>query len=187
MFGNAISPVIVGDLVVVNFGPGEGARLVAVDKRTGAVAWEAQPLQVDPAEQTLAGARLSTPAAMIANPIVAQGDKNDDGALSNEEMVSLATTWFDKLDTEKSGKLTREQFAERLGAAMPPPPGAAANAKADPALANALFSADADKDGSLTRDELKMAFAGWHAKWSGGKDDVIDANQVLDGLNTLLP
>jgi outer membrane protein assembly factor BamB len=187
MFGNAISPVIAGDLVVVNFGPGEGARLVAVNKRNGAVAWEARPPKVDPAEQTLAGARLATPAAMVANPIVTQGDKNDDAALSKDEMTALATMWFDKLDTDKSGKLTKEQFAERLGAAMPPPPGAGLGAKAPPALADALF-ADADnKDGSLTRDELTSAFAAWHAKWSGGKEESIDANQVLDGLNTLLP
>jgi outer membrane protein assembly factor BamB len=187
MFGNAISPVIVGDRVVVNYGPGEGERLVALDKRTGEIAWEARPPKVDPAEQTLAGNRLAGPAGMLANPIVTQGDKNDDAGLSREEMVALAAVWFDKLDPQKAGKVTKDQFAERLGQAMPAPPGGG-NANPPPAFGQAVFAAaDGNKDGSLTPDELSKTFGAWHEKWSGGRDEPIDANQFLDGLNTIVP
>ncbi len=49
-FGNAVSPVLHGDLCFVNFGPDEKARLVAVNKRTGEQVWEAIPPKPDPSE-----------------------------------------------------------------------------------------------------------------------------------------
>jgi outer membrane protein assembly factor BamB len=42
IWGNAASPVIYGDLVLLNFGPGERTFLVAVDKRTGREVWRAE-------------------------------------------------------------------------------------------------------------------------------------------------
>ena len=190
MFGNAISPVIVGDLVVVNHGPGEGARLVAVNKRTGAVAWEAQPPKVDPSEQTLTGPRLAGPAMMIVMPLMSQGDKNDDAGLSRDEMVAVAEAWFDKLDGQKTGAVSREQFVERLGELLPPPPGGPGGGdfKPGPVVGPGLFAAiDGDKNGTITRDELKTAFGAWYGKWSGGKNEPVDANQALDGLSAILP
>ena len=59
MFGNAVSPLILGDLVVLHFSPGVGARLVALDKASGEVRWEAQPPPVDEAEKTLTAARFA--------------------------------------------------------------------------------------------------------------------------------
>jgi outer membrane protein assembly factor BamB len=47
MFGNAASPILAGDLCVLNFGPGENSRLIAVNKKTGETAWEAQPPKVE--------------------------------------------------------------------------------------------------------------------------------------------
>jgi outer membrane protein assembly factor BamB len=187
MFGNAISPVIVGDLVVVNFGPGEGARLVAVDKRTGEIAWEAQPPKVDESEKSFSGPRMSGPAMLV---LMAMGgaDKNEDGAVTEAELVAEGDRWFDKLDPQKTGKVTKDQFVERLGDAMTPPPGAPGGGpEPGPLIGPALFGmADADKDGSVTREELKGMFAGWHAKWSAGKNDSPDFNAMLDGLNALL-
>ena len=189
MFGNAVSPVIVGDLVVLNFGPGEGTRLVAVNKHTGVVAWEAQPPKVDPSEQTMSGPRMAGPAMMVMMPLMSQGDKNEDG-LSRDELVAVANTWFDKLDPQKAGKVTKEQFVERLNDAMPPPPGAPGGGGPKPGqiVGAPLFAAaDSNKDGSLTRDELERTFGDWHAKWGGGKDEPVDGNQVLDGLAAILP
>jgi len=40
IWGNAASPVIHGDLAILNFGPGERTFLVAVDKRTGKDVWK---------------------------------------------------------------------------------------------------------------------------------------------------
>ncbi len=50
MFGNAASPVLIDDLCILNFGPDEKARLIAVNKRNGETVWEAQPPKVDPAD-----------------------------------------------------------------------------------------------------------------------------------------
>jgi outer membrane protein assembly factor BamB len=51
MFGNAVSPILHGDLCLLNFGPGEAARLVALNRKTGQIVWEAQPPAVDPSEK----------------------------------------------------------------------------------------------------------------------------------------
>ena len=50
MFGNAVSPVLYGDLCILNYGPDEKSRLVALSKKTGEIVWEVQPPQVDPDE-----------------------------------------------------------------------------------------------------------------------------------------
>ena len=38
--------------------------------------------------------------------------------------MALADVWFDKLDTDKAGKLSQEQFVERISTVLPPPEGA---------------------------------------------------------------
>jgi outer membrane protein assembly factor BamB len=191
MFGNAISPIIVGDLVVVNYGPGEGARLAAVDKRSGAVAWEAKPPAVDPGEQKMSPERLAGPATMVAPKFISEGDKNDDALLSREEMTNLADKWYDQFDRAKAGKVSKEQFTQRAAELMPAMqgmPGATKDYSPGRELAPHLFAAaDVDKDGSVTRDEFKATFGKWYTQWGGGKDEPLDMNQVVDGLRAMLP
>ena len=55
MFGNGASPILSGDLCILNFGPDAKARLVAVNKKTGEIAWEAQPPKVEIAETPRGG------------------------------------------------------------------------------------------------------------------------------------
>lgn len=57
MFGNAASPVLAGELCILNFGPDEKARIVAVSKKTGETAWEAQPPKVEIADTRGGGNR----------------------------------------------------------------------------------------------------------------------------------
>jgi outer membrane protein assembly factor BamB len=46
IWGSGTSPVIVGDLCLLNHGPGVNAKLVAMDKKTGKVLWEhAEPIR----------------------------------------------------------------------------------------------------------------------------------------------
>jgi outer membrane protein assembly factor BamB len=40
IWGSAASPVIYRDLCILNFGPGEGTRLIALDLKTGSKVWE---------------------------------------------------------------------------------------------------------------------------------------------------
>jgi outer membrane protein assembly factor BamB len=42
IWGNAASPVLSGDLVLLNFGPGERTFLLALDKKTGQDVWKAE-------------------------------------------------------------------------------------------------------------------------------------------------
>ena len=47
---------------------------------------------------------------MLATQFLAQGDKNNDRKVSREEFAALADNWFDKLDTDKSGKVSSRGF-----------------------------------------------------------------------------
>ncbi|SPF37088.1 Calcium-binding EF-hand-containing protein [Candidatus Sulfopaludibacter sp. SbA4] len=60
--------------------------------------------------------------ALLASQMLAAGDKNGDQKLSRDELNTLADTWFDKLDTEKAGKVSRQDFAARFASVLPPAP-----------------------------------------------------------------
>ena len=101
---------------------------------------------------------------MLAPQMLSQGDKSGDQKLTQEEFSALADAWFDKLDAQKAGKLSQEQFTEKLGEVLPPPPGGASpgggrgGGPARFAGPGRFTATAADKDGSLTRAELKGAF-----------------------------
>ncbi len=50
-----------------------------------------------------ASADAAAPATTLAPVMFAQGDTNDDQKLSRAEMTTLADTWFDKIDPQKTG------------------------------------------------------------------------------------
>jgi len=141
----------------------------------------------------------------LAEAMVAQGDRNNDQKLSKAEFTGLADAWFDKLDPEKSGKLTQKQFTERLDAHFLPQDGAAPRNTAGPDAAaggnsrpggnlrtgfivNGIFTAaDADKDGSVTRAELKDRFEKWYSEWDVDKSGALSQEQLYAGLSAALP
>ena len=217
MFGSAASPVLHGDLCFVNFGPDEKARLIAVSKTDGHTVWEAEAPKVDPSEQPQmrgpgpGGGGGFGPGMFIAPQVMSQADKNSDQKLSKEELTALADAWFDKLDKDKIDKVTQDQFVERLPEILPPPPGfgppgggpppdGAPGAGGPPPgggpggfgpgrfIGPGFFAAaDADKDGSLTRAELKSAFAKWFTDWDKAQAGFLTEDQVRDGFNGVLP
>jgi outer membrane protein assembly factor BamB len=212
-FGNAASPVLAGDLCVVNFGPDEKARIVAVNKRTGEIAWEVAAPKSDEGAMPPRGPqgdrfsrggddrfqrppeperpRAIDPGQLAAPQIVAQADKNADARVSRDEFTALATAWFDKLDRDKAGKLERRTFSERFSDLLPPP--VAADARPDApnpvrVLGFAFASiSDSDRDGTLTRDEWNGAFAKWFADWDAEKSGALDVAKLSAGLNSALP
>jgi hypothetical protein len=83
-------------------------------------------------------AAAAGPGAQFAAAIVPQADKNSDQKLTLVEMTTLANEWFDKMDTDKTGRIAQADFAARYAAAQPPAlpggrgAGAGANAGAVP-------------------------------------------------------
>jgi type 1 glutamine amidotransferase len=64
----------------------------------------------------------NSPAAPLAKEILAQGDRDKDGQLGQEELRALADAWYDKLDPEKAGRVAKDVFPQRFTAILPPPP-----------------------------------------------------------------
>ena len=62
------------------------------------------------------------PGATLASQMLAAGDRNGDRKLSGDELNALADAWFDKLDTEKAGKVSQQNFAARFASILPPAP-----------------------------------------------------------------
>ena len=221
-FGNAVSPVLAGDLCILHYGPDEKARLIALDKATGRTVWEAEPPKPEPSElqQDGPGGRGGPggpggrggfgPGVALARQVLVQADTNNDGKLTAEEFAALADAWFDKLDPDRTGKLSQERFVERSAEFLSPaqgsgPPGEAAPGGAGTGggpgagpgargfgpgrfVATGLFTAlDADKDGSLNRTEIKETFRKWFTEWDSPTSGALGEDKVRDGLNAALP
>ncbi len=149
------------------------------------------------------------PGMMIAPQLLAQADKDGDGKVTREEFATLADTWFDRLDTEKTGKLSQEEFIARLGTVLPPPQFMAPDGQPQPGGPNrpgnpgggpgggfgparmtgpGWFTAlDGNKDGSLTRTELKDTFSRWATEWDTDKAGSLNEEKLRAGLNAALP
>ncbi len=69
------------------------------------------------------GGGSSTP-IQLAALLVTQGDQDgDSGKLTRKrDWTALADSWFDKLDTDKSGKISKDDFATRFTASVAPAP-----------------------------------------------------------------
>ncbi len=128
--------------------------------------------------------------------MVAQADKNTDAKVTKEEWTAVADLWFDKLDPEKTDKVTRDQFAERFYDAVPPRdnPGDNAGGNNPPQRRRSqttgptvFAAADTDKNEALNRSELKSTFAKWFDQWDSEKSGSLAAEKITEGLNAALP
>jgi len=71
---------------------------------------------------TSAAPAFRGPGATLAMQMVTAGDTNKDAKLDRGEMNVLADTWYDKIDTEKSGSVSQQNFVARFAGVLPPPP-----------------------------------------------------------------
>jgi len=133
------------------------------------------------------------PGNLLGRQMVESGDKNHDQKLSLAEFTALAESWFDKLDTDKAGKLDQDKFVQRFSNILPPPPDAPPDRPGfggGPGrfLGLGLFGvADANKDGTLTREEFQSTFAKWFADWDTDKSGSLSEEKLRAGLNAALP
>jgi hypothetical protein len=138
------------------------------------------------------------PGVMVALQMLEQGDKDGDRKLAQAEFAALAEAWFDKLDPDKSGKVSQQQFSDRLSEVLPPPQGFGPPGGGPPGggrgfgpgrfLGPGLFTAvDTDKDGSLTRIELKGVFNKWASAWDSDKSGLLSEDKLRQGLAAVLP
>src|ERR1043166_2347330 len=193
MFGNAISPVLYRDLCILNYGPDPKARLIALNKKTGEIVWEAEPPKPDESErQQMPGGRGFGMGMFLAPMMLSQAHKEPGQTVNKQEFTAVADTWFEKLDPEKTGKVNQEQFVEKIGDVFPPPqgfagrggppgdgprPGGPRGGNGGPGrlIGPALFSAtDGDKNGSVTLEELKQTFAKWFDEGDTNKNGARD-------------
>src|SRR3984885_11087795 len=58
----------------------------------------------------------------LAARFVAAGDKDSDETVSRQEWTAVADNWFQKLDTDNTGKVTRAEFVAHFNSLLPPPP-----------------------------------------------------------------
>ncbi|HUP03509.1 MAG TPA: ThuA domain-containing protein [Bryobacteraceae bacterium] len=73
----------------------------------------------NPAATAAAGAPRNPAASMLATQMIAAGDKNSDKKLSRDELNALADDWFDKLDPDKTGKVSEADFTAKFNSVMP--------------------------------------------------------------------
>jgi putative heme-binding domain-containing protein len=145
-----------------------------------------QPAAGQPKER--GSGRMPGPAdatAALAKVMIADGDKNGDRKLSREEFTALADAWFDKIDPNKLGKLSQQSFTQTFVRLLPD---SEQGFIVPLFLAPGFFAAsDVDKDGFLTRAELRQTFAKWFDRWGGGKSGPLDEEQLAAGLNSAWP
>jgi len=136
--------------------------------------------------QTLARPPRSGRAAIkvgpeLAQQMVAQGDRNADAALSKAELLGVAKAWFDRLDPDRSGSLSQEEFLRRFGDASRVP---AMNAT----RALSFFTViDTDHDMALTREELNGVFKKWFDEWDENHRGTLDREKLATGIESVLP
>ena len=69
------------------------------------------------------GGRAGGPGGQLAATVVTQADKDTNQQLTMAEVTALANEWFDKMDTDKTGRIAQADFAARYAAAQPAPAG----------------------------------------------------------------
>ncbi len=60
-------------------------------------------------------------AMILAAQLINAGDKDHTDAMTRDEWKAIGDDWFQKLDTDKTGKVSRADFTEHFGSLLPAP------------------------------------------------------------------
>jgi type 1 glutamine amidotransferase len=58
---------------------------------------------------------------ILASQLMASGDKDHNDSMSRAEWTAIGDNWFQKLDTNNTGKITRADFASHFSSLLPAP------------------------------------------------------------------
>jgi type 1 glutamine amidotransferase len=61
------------------------------------------------------------PGSILAAQLMRAGDANQDRKLTRDEVLAVADSWYGKLDTAGTGKVSQADFAARFNSVLPPP------------------------------------------------------------------
>ena len=198
MGGYGASPVLHGNLCILNFGPGENGALIALNKDSGEVVWRV--------ETPTRGIHFRAPvtAGSDAPPGAGQGrflawalfkgaDSNQDEQVTTNEFSSLAQRWFDASDSDGSGIVNEAKLTEGLNRVVGRPPDyGRQGARSDmPAPGNLLAPflmrlVDLNQDAIVTRHEFMSTFAGWFQEWDANQSGTVTADEFRPGLMKLI-
>jgi hypothetical protein len=125
---------------------------------------------------------------MLAGPMMASLDKDEDERLSRDEWLGAARRMFAACEKDKGGKVDLKALTAGLARSLPQPEGAPpgeglAGFMAGPILARA----DADKDGKLTSEEVTSAAGALFDEFDKAKAGKLDEDAFAELLSTLFP
>jgi type 1 glutamine amidotransferase len=64
---------------------------------------------------------MNSSALNLSARLVTAADKDSDDTVTRQEWTALADDWFEKLDTDKTGKVTSAEFVQHFHSLLPPP------------------------------------------------------------------
>src|SRR4051812_3951627 len=100
---------------------------------------------------------------------------------------SMKSNILKNITLAAAGSLTLLAVTLNILNAQAPAPGGRCGGRGG-AIAPASFTAlDANKDGSVTRDEIKAAFDDWYTNWDTAKSGALAQDQLVTGLTAAFP
>jgi len=136
------------------------------------------------------GEELSANATLAAQ-MVAQGDRDADGGLGEDELRGLLHNWYDALVAGGSEQVTQEVLTRQYYRILDPTVRAAGligGVDRNTSQPTALFLAtDTDKNGVLAKEELAASFGSWFGEWGGSAAAPLGIAQLEAGLDAVIP
>ena len=122
--------------------------------------------------------------APVAAQFVTQGDKNADQKVSREEFTGLSDAWFDKMDTDKSGRIAQADFPQRFATILPPPPAPVVGRTGFPVQAPATQLGPDTQIG--TWPEFNTMIGGFFKfHWNDGQEITVKVDEPNHPLNAM--
>ena len=116
-----------------------------------------------------------------------QSDLNEDKWISKKELVGMLGRWFDSMDREKSGKLSKETFIKTLPDAFFPNSRKPLGRIPELYVAQGLFSlADPNEVGIVTKESLTSSFDSLWENSAFSNSGKLNEHSLMIGLRSLI-